>query len=54
LILHTPPKANAAVRQEGGWSARSLASVANPDDLDLRRPDHSRRLEAVLATMSLD
>jgi hypothetical protein len=37
----------------GDWQARSLAAAAAPGDLDLRRPDHARRLEAVLASVDL-
>jgi hypothetical protein len=53
VILHRPPKSNGKARQEGGWWARSLAEVAAPGDLDLRRRDHARRLEAVLAEVDL-
>jgi DNA invertase Pin-like site-specific DNA recombinase len=53
LVLHRPPKANKQKRVEGGWWCQSLATVAKPGDLDLRKPDHVRRLEKSLATMSL-
>jgi DNA invertase Pin-like site-specific DNA recombinase len=49
LILHRPPRANGTVRTAGSWEVRSLATVAKPDDLDLRKPDHARRLEKALA-----
>jgi DNA invertase Pin-like site-specific DNA recombinase len=51
LILHRPPKANGSARQEGRWWVRSLAEVARPCDLDLRRCADARKLEAVLAAM---
>jgi DNA invertase Pin-like site-specific DNA recombinase len=35
----------------GGWSAKSLASVADPGDLDLRRPADAAKLEAALAAI---
>jgi DNA invertase Pin-like site-specific DNA recombinase len=34
--------------REGGWDARSLADVAKPGDLDLRKPAHARALEKML------
>src|SRR5262249_40872261 len=40
-------------RSESEWWARSLAAVAGPVDLDLRNPDHARRLEAVLQAADL-
>jgi DNA invertase Pin-like site-specific DNA recombinase len=53
LILHRPPRSNGKARKEGGWWCRSLAEVAKPGDLDLRKPDHARKLEAALANMDL-
>jgi DNA invertase Pin-like site-specific DNA recombinase len=50
LIYHLP-KANGQARQEGRWWARSLAEVAAPGDLDLRRRADARKLEAVLAAL---
>jgi DNA invertase Pin-like site-specific DNA recombinase len=52
LILHRPPKANNWGRQDGGWWARSLASVA-PANLDLRRSKDARSLEAALSKVDL-
>jgi DNA invertase Pin-like site-specific DNA recombinase len=54
LILHRRPKANAAYRQEGGWSVRSFADVAGlPKGADLREPADARKLEAILAAAPL-
>jgi hypothetical protein len=36
------------VRHEGGWWVRSLASVAKPSRLDLRRREDAEALENVL------
>jgi DNA invertase Pin-like site-specific DNA recombinase len=54
LILHQPPKGNQSARTEGHWEARSLASDAVPGKLDLRIPEHARRLEQVLSTLPLE
>jgi DNA invertase Pin-like site-specific DNA recombinase len=35
------------------WWARSLASAVKPGDLDLRNPEHAKRLEAALASVDL-
>jgi DNA invertase Pin-like site-specific DNA recombinase len=40
--------------RKGDWSVRSLASVADPADLDLRRRDHAARLERVLSALKID
>jgi DNA invertase Pin-like site-specific DNA recombinase len=44
----------AAFRRPGRWWARSFADVPKPGNLDLRRPEHAKRLEKVLATMNLE
>jgi DNA invertase Pin-like site-specific DNA recombinase len=49
LILRQPAKANGSARKEAQWWVRSLATVAKPGDLDLRKRDHARRLEKALA-----
>ena len=54
LILHRPPRSNGKARKEGGWWARSLASVVKPGDLDLRKPAHAARLEKALAAVDVD
>jgi DNA invertase Pin-like site-specific DNA recombinase len=55
LILHRPPKADGKrPAKPGGWWARSMAVLAKPDDLDLRKPAHAKRLEAALAKVDLD
>jgi DNA invertase Pin-like site-specific DNA recombinase len=54
LILHRPPKANKSARVEGCTSVRSLASVADPADLDLRRREDAAALEEVLAEVQLE
>jgi DNA invertase Pin-like site-specific DNA recombinase len=53
LVLHRPAKANASARQEGMWWVRSLATVAAPADLDLRRHEDVEELEAALAAADL-
>jgi DNA invertase Pin-like site-specific DNA recombinase len=53
LIHYRRPFANGAARREGGWSALSFADTAVPGDLDLRKRDHARRLEKVLASIDL-
>jgi DNA invertase Pin-like site-specific DNA recombinase len=53
VILHRPPLWVGTALRPGNWCASSLAEVAAPGDLDLRRRDHARRLEKVLATMDL-
>jgi Recombinase/Resolvase, N terminal domain len=53
LILHRPPRANGKVRREGSWSARPLAEVAQPGDLDLRKQKNAARLEKVLAAIDV-
>lgn len=52
LILHTPPKANAKARVDGRWEVKSLADVVALGSLDLRKPAHAKRLEAVLEKLS--
>jgi DNA invertase Pin-like site-specific DNA recombinase len=51
LILSRPPKANGIARREGQAWSRSLADMAAK--LDLRRPDHARRLEKALDALPL-
>jgi DNA invertase Pin-like site-specific DNA recombinase len=41
-------------RRPGGWWAQSLASVAAPGDLDLRRSEDARALEKLLAKADLE
>jgi DNA invertase Pin-like site-specific DNA recombinase len=53
LVLHRPAKANASARQEGMWWVRSLATVAAPADLDLRRREDVEELEAALTAVDL-
>jgi DNA invertase Pin-like site-specific DNA recombinase len=50
LIVRQAPGGN----RRGGWWARSLAKVVSPGDLDLRQPEHARRLEAVLQTFDIE
>jgi DNA invertase Pin-like site-specific DNA recombinase len=40
--------------RKGGWWARSLSTVAAPGDIDLRKPAHAKRLEAILTAAALD
>jgi DNA invertase Pin-like site-specific DNA recombinase len=44
---------HAGFRRPGGWKAFSLAEVAGPGDLDLRRPADAAALEAWLAALDV-
>jgi DNA invertase Pin-like site-specific DNA recombinase len=51
VVLHRPPKGNAAGRNDpGGWMVRSFADVSIPAHLDLRKSAHARTVEAGLST----
>jgi DNA invertase Pin-like site-specific DNA recombinase len=54
LIVHRRPKGNGAVHDEGEWRARSLADVAAPGALDLRRPADARSLAHWLSALNVD
>jgi hypothetical protein len=54
LILHRPPKANGAAREEGSWEARSLADMVRPGNFDLRNPEHAADLEKALLAADLE
>jgi DNA invertase Pin-like site-specific DNA recombinase len=54
LIFHQAARANKYARAEGTWWAQSLASVAKPDALDLRNPQHVSRLEKILLAADLE
>jgi DNA invertase Pin-like site-specific DNA recombinase len=53
IILHRPSHANATARKQGRWWARSLATVFNPGDLDLRHRDDVRQIETALSSADL-
>lgn len=54
LILHRAAWANGrGASRPGCWWCRSLAEVAGPEDLDLRKREHARQLEAVLMAVDL-
>jgi hypothetical protein len=54
LILHCPPRGNAAARTPAGRWADSLVTVhGEAKALDLRRRDHAEALEQVLSEMDL-
>jgi DNA invertase Pin-like site-specific DNA recombinase len=54
LIYHRATRAGRGKwREPGGWWCRSLASVVEPGDLDLRDRSHAARLEKVLAALDL-
>ena len=44
LIFSRPARSNGKARKEGYWRCWSLAEQIAEGDLDLRRPDHARRL----------
>jgi hypothetical protein len=55
LLLHHAPWGGAGGnRREARWSAQSLSAAARPGDLDLRRPEHARDLEQILAAIVLE
>jgi DNA invertase Pin-like site-specific DNA recombinase len=52
LIFHRATRAGRGDwREEGGWRCKSLASVAQIGELDLRKREHARELEELLATL---
>jgi DNA invertase Pin-like site-specific DNA recombinase len=53
VILYRPPHHGFGGRKEGKWWARSLADMAKPGKLDLRKPAHAARLEKELAALGL-
>jgi DNA invertase Pin-like site-specific DNA recombinase len=54
VIFYRPPHHGFGGRKPGGWWARSLAEVAAPGDLDLRKRADAKKLEAVLATVDME
>jgi DNA invertase Pin-like site-specific DNA recombinase len=54
LIYYRPPHHSYGGRQEGAWWARSLASVANAGQLDLRRRRDAVQLEKLLAVLDVE
>jgi DNA invertase Pin-like site-specific DNA recombinase len=55
LIAHRQPRGNRWGRtREGGWKTWSLAEVAEPGALDLRKAPDAEKLEAVLQALDLD
>ena len=54
MIYHKQAHAGGmAKRTEARSMVVSLATVLKPGDLDLRQPDHARRLEKALTKMDL-
>jgi DNA invertase Pin-like site-specific DNA recombinase len=53
MVYHRPAHHAFGGRKEAQWWARSLAAVAAPGDLDLRRPDDARLLEEALSGVDL-
>jgi hypothetical protein len=49
FIVYCPPHHGFGGRKDGRWWARSLATLDVPNGLDLRKPEHARRLEVALA-----
>jgi DNA invertase Pin-like site-specific DNA recombinase len=54
LILHRPGCRYGKSRREGQWFVRSFVSADTRGELDLRKPDHARRLEKALAKFDLE
>jgi hypothetical protein len=44
----------AARHQKASWRCWSLAEVTKPGELDLRKPEHARELEALLLALDLE
>src|SRR5262249_401600 len=53
VLIDRAAGANKAVRGKAHCWVRSLADVAKPGDLDLRKPEHARRLERALLAVDL-
>ena len=47
-------RANAAFRTESMWRAKSVATVAQADDLDLRKRTDARELESLLKKIDIE
>jgi DNA invertase Pin-like site-specific DNA recombinase len=54
LIVHHPAMSGAVGTHPARWSCRSLASVADAAELDLRRPEDAAALEVVLTELDLE
>src|SRR5262249_61351250 len=55
LILYRPAKQNdRGVQEPSGWWAWSLPRKLAALKVDLRRPEHARRLETALLQLALD
>ncbi len=54
LICHRPSHHAFGGDKEGHWWAKSLASAAGPDELDLRKREDAVRLAAALSSINLD
>jgi DNA invertase Pin-like site-specific DNA recombinase len=53
LVASEPARANASARRPGQWWCRSFAESGIAAGLDMRKPDHVRRLEKFLMTATL-
>jgi hypothetical protein len=53
VIAYEAGRSNASVKRPGVWACRSFAEAKVSDSLDLRRPDHVKRLEKFLAAVEL-
>jgi DNA invertase Pin-like site-specific DNA recombinase len=54
LLVHQPPRVNAAARTPAQWWCRSLNVAVQLGPLDLRQRADAQKLEALLAGVSLD
>jgi DNA invertase Pin-like site-specific DNA recombinase len=54
LIVHRPPKVNAASRKEGWWRVESFPGLVEPGDIDLRQRADAARVERWLADVPID
>src|SRR5262249_17368509 len=53
LVFHQPGRSYGKGRIEGRWRAWSLAEVAKPGDLDLRKQKQAKQLESLLARIDV-
>jgi DNA invertase Pin-like site-specific DNA recombinase len=54
VILHQPAQGGSVPTRAARWWVRSLATVVKAGELDLRKPEHARRLEKVLAAQEME
>jgi hypothetical protein len=53
LVVEDPPRSNATKTGNGTMRVAEFAEIGLPSTLDLRRPDHTARLEKLLGALDL-